>query len=178
VSIVNKMSILGLFMATGLSLNNVSAADELTYELGVSREPFYQMAANEAQTVAAAATSGQQADSADLEQIKELKLDKEIAQLKKAIGRSSRKPLLKHLSVTGDGIGVTAFEHLGSEQYVAYQAFPAGDHVVEINGKDYDVNISEGDKEYVLLFNNRKPSRPQLTVFKRELLQYIDSPIK
>ncbi|BFM07476.1 hypothetical protein [Halioxenophilus aromaticivorans] len=109
--------------------------------------------------------------------IKELKLEKKMARLSKAMSRSSRKPLLRRLAVRGDGIDTTDFEHKGSELYVAYVTLAGGKQLVEINGKDYDLDNATGEAEYVMLFNNSKPARPKLTVFKKDLLQWVTSPI-
>ena len=115
--------------------------------------------------------------SEDLAMIKSLKLEKKLQRLQKAMSRSSRKPLLRRLTVRGDQLETADFEHKGSELYVAYAHLPAGKQLVEINGKDYDLDLAEAKAEYVLLFNNSKPQRPKLTVFKKDLLEWVDSPL-
>lgn len=132
--------------------------------------------------VAAAGDAGAAGEpsSADAAQITKLKLAKRMKKLSDLSSKKSRAPLLKHVAVSGEGVATTDLEHLGREQYIAFVTLPAGDVFLEINGKVYDETIpaADGGQEHVILFDHKRPTRPKLTVFKRSLLQFVDSDIK
>ncbi|WP_317929225.1 hypothetical protein [Halioxenophilus sp. WMMB6] len=111
--------------------------------------------------------------------IAELKLEKVMKRLAGRTRGGPGRPLLKRLSVSGDGFEGAEFTPLGGEQYVAYVTLPAGEYDLIINGKPYSESIPavNDQVEHVVLFDHSKSTRPRVLVFSRALLQWVDSPI-
>jgi hypothetical protein len=102
-------------------------------------------------------------------------MDKLASRLSQSPGR----PTFRRLGVTGRGFESKKMEFLGSNQYRADIVLPEGDFVFIINGKEFKrtINTKNANKEHVFLFDAKRPGRPILSVFNREILEQIDAPI-
>jgi len=105
-----------------------------------------------------------------------LEIAREHSQLLQDIVREGKgTPSFSNLSISGDQIENTAFEHLGQDQYRVEVTVRAGRQNIKVNRSSFRIDIPDADEgeRYLFFVDASRPSRLQLTYYKKSILDYL-----
>ncbi len=101
---------------------------------------------------------------------------KEVARLENLLSEGNPgRPTFKRLTLGGNKVETKAFEFLGQNQYRVETEVTNGRQIFQIGKHKFRRTIPAADngQAYVFIFDAKRPSRPRLVMFKKELLENI-----
>lgn len=92
-----------------------------------------------------------------------------------ALESSASKPSFSSLSLSGNLLETTEFQHLGQNQYRAEVAVQGGRQTIKINRSTFRINIPDADEGEIYLFfvDATRPNRLQVTYYKKSILDFL-----